>query len=374
MHQHLQAEIGDWIVTHSLAGDTDEAIVAGVCTRLAAAGLPMLRVAVTSDLLDPTDDARGVRWRRDEGAVEDRARPRRRRQRAMAAQPVLPPDRTRAASLRRRLDAAIAAASFRCSTRCRSRAAPTTWRSSAGSERERLGDMEGVIASWATDAPGGYGEAELGLLAAIMRPLALAFMLASAQRTARTIVATYLGDAAAERILVGNIVRGRAEPLHAVVWFSDLVGFTRLSAAMRPEDVLALLNEYAEAQVESIEGHAGHVLKFMGDGILAIFPDDDPARACVRALDAAMVQAERIAALNERRSAAALPVTARTSRCTSASCSTATSAARGGSTSRCSAPPSTRSPASRRCAARSTRRSSCRRRSPRPPAKRAPGW
>jgi adenylate cyclase len=312
MHPHLQAEIGDWIITHSLAGDTDEAIVAGVCTRLAAAGLPMLRVAVTSDLLDPTDDARGVRWRRDEGAVEETyARvPDDAANEQWLLSPFFRLIETRAASLRRRLDASYRRGEFPLLDTLQEQGGTDyvafVCRVGKGT---RLGDMEGVIASWATDAPGGYREADLALLAAIMRPLALAFMLASAQRTARTIVATYLGDAAASRILSGNIVRGRAEPLHAVVWFSDLVGFTRLSAAMRPEDVLALLNEYAEVQVEAIEGNAGHVLKFMGDGILAIFPDDDPARACARALDAATVQAERLAALNERRSAAALPVT-----------------------------------------------------------------
>ena len=85
-------------------------------------------------------------------------------------------------------------------------------------------------------------------------------------------ITTYLGDDAAERVLAGNIVRGRAEPIRAVVWFSDLVGFTRISDAIGPEGVLALLNDYAEAQVEAIEAHGGHVLKFIGDGILAIFP------------------------------------------------------------------------------------------------------
>ena len=73
--------------------------------------------------------------------------------------------------------------------------------------------------------------------------------------------------------------------------------------------MLALLNEYAEAQVEEIEAHGGHVLKFIGDGILAIFPDDETRRACERALDAAARLRRRIAALNERRAAAGLPVT-----------------------------------------------------------------
>ena len=110
-------------------------------------------------------------------------------------------------------------------------------------------------------------------------------------------------------MLAGNIVRGRAEPIRAVVWYSDLVGFTRISDTASADTVLALLNDYAEAQVEEIEAHGGHVLKFIGDGILAIFPHDETMLACKRALDAAAKQRYRIAALNVRRLAAGLPVT-----------------------------------------------------------------
>lgn len=312
MHRLQQTRIGDWIVERALAGDADAAIVGGICERLAAAGLPMLRVAVTSDQLDPTHDARGVRWKREQETVEE-----------AYARDVDPATNDqwlrspfyrlieqRETRLRRRLDASYRRGEFPLLDELQDLGATDYAVFVCGLGRAaRLGDMEGVIASWTTDVPGGYDEADLALLEAIMRPLALAFTLASARRSARTIVATYLGEAAAERILAGNIVRGRAEPIHAVVWLSDLVGFTRLSAAMQPADVLALLNEYAEVQVEAIEGHAGHVLKFMGDGILAIFPDDDPARACARALDAATAQSERVAALNERRRAAALPAT-----------------------------------------------------------------
>src|SRR6185436_4953234 len=114
---------------------------------------------------------------------------------------------------------------------------------------------------------------------------------------------------AALRVLDGNIVRGRAEPIQAVLWFSDLVGFTRISDQVGAGGMLALLNDYAEAQVEAIEAQGGHVLKFIGDGMLAIFPHDNTQAACVSALDAAVDQRRRIAALNERRTAADLPVT-----------------------------------------------------------------
>ena len=125
----------------------------------------------------------------------------------------------------------------------------------------------------------------------------------------RTLIQTYLGSDAAERVLAGNIVRGRAEPIRAVVWFSDLVGYTRISDTSSPGTVLELLNDYAEAQVEEIEAQGGHVLKFIGDGILAIFPQEEMAQACARALDAATNLTSRIATLNVRRAAHGMPVT-----------------------------------------------------------------
>jgi adenylate cyclase len=142
-----------------------------------------------------------------------------------------------------------------------------------------------------------------------MPALTLALTLRTTHRAARTIVATYLGSDAAERVLAGNIVRGRAETIRAVVWFSDLVGSTRIAETTPPEGLLALLNDYAEVEVDVIEAHGGHVLKFIGDGILAIFPGADTTRACTQALDAAASLRERIATLNARRQAAGQPVT-----------------------------------------------------------------
>ncbi len=173
----------------------------------------------------------------------------------------------------------------------------------------RLGDGEGIVASWTTDAPRGFTDAQFDLLAAIMPALTLVFTLRTTNRNARTLITTYLGSDAANRVLAGNIIRGRATPIQAVVWFSDLVGFTRISDTTSAETVLSLLNDYAEAQVEEIEQHGGHVLKFIGDGMLAIFPHDDTASACRHALDAAIEHRYRIAELSRRRAASGLPVT-----------------------------------------------------------------
>ena len=307
-----RSDISDWIVRASLAGREEIEILAGICERLGAAGVPIVRASVASNLLDPTIDARGVRWLRDRGGVEE-AFP---RTDDIAAEeewkrsPFFAVIESGQRMLRRRLDATYRRGEFPMLDGFQDDGATdyVAFVSRIG-QSVRLGEGEGIAASWTTDASTGFGEQQIELLAGILPALTISMILWSTHRAARTLITTYLGSDAAERVLAGNIVRGRAEPIRAVVWYSDLVGFTRISDTSDAATVLALLNDYAEAQVEEIEGHGGHVLKFTGDGILAIFPDDYTPVACKRALDAATGQRSRIAKLNAQRAAGGLPVT-----------------------------------------------------------------
>jgi len=305
-------EITGWIVRAAVAGEGETEILAGVCERLNAAGLSLVRASVACNLLDPTSDARGVRWLRQTGGVEE-AFPRD-DQDWSAENWERSPFRFLVESgervFRRRLDATHARGEFPLLDRFQTEGATDyvafAWRLGEG---VLLGGGEGLVASWSTDAPAGFTETQVELLSRILPTLTLVIVFRTNHRNARTLITTYLGSDAAERVLAGNIVRGRADPIRAVVWHSDLVGFTRISDSESAATVLALLNDYAQAQVEQIEAHGGHVLKFIGDGILAIFPQDDTALACRRALDAAVGLRDRIAALNRRRAAAGLPVT-----------------------------------------------------------------
>jgi adenylate cyclase len=312
MEERVKIEISEWIVRATLAGTSDIEIVDGVCQRLSSAGIPLVRSSVATNLLDPTFDARMVRWIRGQGAVEETVTRRDDSQpnEDWMRSPFFFLVESRQPSLRRRLDATYCPGEFPMLDGFRDQGVTdyVAFAERVG-ESVLLGEGEGMVSSWTTDAPAGFSEAQLEMLAAIMPVLTLAFMLRTTNRAARALITTYLGSDAAERVLAGNIVRGRAQAIRAVVWFSDLIGFTRLSDTLSPDVLLALLNDYAEAQVEEIEANGGHVLKFMGDGILAIFPDDDTTRACKRALDAAANVRRRIAALNERRQAAGLPVT-----------------------------------------------------------------
>ena len=132
-------------------------------------------------------------------------------------------------------------------------------------------------------------------------------------------------------MLSGRIVRGVADRIDAVIWFSDLRGFTRITDTA-PEQVIPLLNDYADVIVSAIHEHGGDVLKLIGDGALAIFAAEDRARACNAALSAAIAARSGVAALN-RAAGGATACRSPTciSGCTSARCSTAMSAAASGS-------------------------------------------
>src|SRR5580692_5202724 len=137
-----------------------------------------------------------------------------------------------------------------------------------------------------TDREGGFSDADVATLERLTLFLGLAIKTASIARIANTLVETYLGRDAGRRVLQGRIARGVADRIKAVLWYSDLRNYTRISASVSPEEIIPLLNDYADAIVSAIHKHSGDVLKLIGDGVLAIFPAEERSRACAAALDA----------------------------------------------------------------------------------------
>ena len=151
--------------------------------------------------------------------------------------------------------------------------------------------------SWTTRRPRGFGDDDMAALEAIRPPLARLAEVYALRRIAATLLNTYVGRDAGERILQGRIRRGDIERIDAVILLSDLRDFTAQSNRLPGEAVIGLLNSYFDCLVPPIEAHGGEVLKFVGDGLLGIFPvAADPREACRGALAAA---AEARAALSE---------------------------------------------------------------------------
>jgi adenylate cyclase len=152
---------------------------------------------------------------------------------------------------------------------------------------------DGLInsSSWTTKQPGGFSDAQLDGLRTVIPPLARLIEIISLRRRAATLLDTYVGNRAGERILGGQIRRGHTDTMDAAIWLSDLRGFTALSDRLPAETVVDILNSYFDCQVSAIRAHGGEVLKFMGDGLLAVFPIDeyvgDVRQVCSRVLEAA---------------------------------------------------------------------------------------
>jgi adenylate cyclase len=145
--------------------------------------------------------------------------------------------------------------------------------------------------SWTTKRPGGFSDDELVTLRRIVTPLARIIEIVNLRRTASILLDTYVGNRAGERILGGQIRRGHTDTMDAAIWLSDLRGFTALSDRLPAEIVVDILNRYFDCQVSAIRNHGGEVLKFMGDGLLAVFPiaeqEDELHLVCARVLEAA---------------------------------------------------------------------------------------
>lgn len=109
-------------------------------------------------------------------------------------------------------------------------------------------------------------------------------------------------QAAEERALAGDVGRVRAEELEMSILFSDICGFTSLSARMEPREVIELLNEYFDVLCPLVKSEGGDIDKFIGDAIMALFPPreghDPPA---VRATRAALAMQESMATFNANR-------------------------------------------------------------------------
>ena len=169
--------------------------------------------------------------------------------------------------------------------------------------------MDCVYSSWTTRDPDGFTDAHVAALQRLAPFLALAVKSVSLARMAGTLMQTYLGRDAGRRVLSGRIVRGVADRIDAVLWFSDLRGFTRITDTT-PEQVIPLLNDYAD--VDRLGDPRPRRRRAQADrrrharDLHRRRPGRAPASA---ALAAAVAARQGVAALNARRAADGLPVT-----------------------------------------------------------------
>jgi adenylate cyclase len=304
------AELTAWITEAGLAGQDETATLTGFCERALALGLPLARANVVIDTLHPIYEGRAFTWtqKRKETRLTEFGRSDERLD-FWERSPFYRLELSGESFLRRRLNAE-AEGEFSIFSDLRAEGMTDYLAITNRFAAEGIiGDMDCVYSSWATDAPQGFRDSDVDDLSRLMPMVALTLKSASLTRIAGTLVETYLGRDAGRKVLGGRIGRGVADRIDAVLWFSDLRNYTRISDSADPEQIIPLLNEYAGAILSAIHGHEGDVLKLIGDGTLAIFTAADRASACHAALAAALEARRAVALVNERRIAANLPTT-----------------------------------------------------------------
>lgn len=159
------------------------------------------------------------------------------------------------------------------------------------------------VISFASDRPGGFAEYEIDLLKDIVPIFALVSEIRVKNRLAKTLLETYVGPHASERILAGATTRGSGVTVKAVIMVCDLRDFAAISDRRPRDEVIDLLNRFFDAACEPVERHGGEILKFMGDGFLAIFPlsEDGAGLRLIGAVKEAEAEISRINTENKER-------------------------------------------------------------------------
>jgi adenylate cyclase len=306
------AKLATWLAKAGLEGRRETALVEGFCNFAAAAGLPLKRAVVFIDTLHPIHEGRSFRWEREkpEASLSEYGRSSdgeaAERWRTSPWFQLL----TDGNSVLRRRIAVDGEVEFPMFTELREASIvdflAMVNRFAADGV---IGEMDCFYSAWMTDRAEGFADDEIAALKRLTPFLGLAIKSASLARIAETLVETYLGRDAGRRVLQGRIARGVTDRIKAVLWFSDLRNYTRISDTAPAEEIIPMLNDYADAIVSAIHENAGDVLKLIGDGVLAIFPAAERAHACSAALDAASAAREAVMALNKRRFEQGLPAT-----------------------------------------------------------------
>ena len=148
-----------------------------------------------------------------------------------------------------------------------------------------------------SDKPGGFSSTDLDRMFLLQFAFTRLVEIHSLRDTAANLLDAYVGRAAGQRILAGEVKRGDGQTIEAVIWYCDLRGFTRASDTLPRDTIIALLNDYFDTMGDIVTNAGGEILKFMGDGMLAIFPVPTPAERAATASTAARAAASAVDAM-----------------------------------------------------------------------------
>ena len=290
-------QVGRWILAEGPTIDSDVELFDELCWRLVGDGVPLWRATLYMGTLHPLIRGVGARWTRELNVIEEFRILHGSEETDEYLKSPIRATIERGTPFRRRLIEEVPGHPLL--SKLRKNGATDYLALALNHTFQRF-----PVVTWSTDRPGGFGDAEIAALEEINPALAAIVDTRAVRRVSANLLDTYLGPQAGRRVLAGQIRRAEGERLRAVIMMTDLRGFTALSDQLSGDEVIELLDDYFDAIATPIEKRKGEVLKFMGDGMLAIFPaedDDDFSASSVHALEAATEVLERLDTINQAR-------------------------------------------------------------------------
>ena len=288
--------IADWLTDGARSTPRPEMVLAHLCDQLVEAGIPLWRVAVFVRTLHPEIMGRRFIWQQDVGVTVTEGLFDLLERDQFLNSPLFAVIKS-GQSIRRQLAGPDNSEEFSIFRELREEGATDYFATPL-----IFTDDSVHVATWSTQQMAGFTNAQIAGIETIVKPFTRVAEIRALLRTATNLLDTYVGHDAGERILAGRIRRGHTEAIHAVIWLSDMRGFTSMADRLPPQVLVDLLNRYFDCQVPAILEHGGEVLKFISDGLLAIFPLAKglagPHEASHRALGAARDAQTNIAAID----------------------------------------------------------------------------
>ncbi|MBA8841765.1 adenylate cyclase [Ochrobactrum sp. RH2CCR150] len=292
-----------WLQQSALNGASLETLAEGFCDQLAAAGVPLMRVHLSFSMLHPLYDALGFTWIRGKGMEIEgfRASASEKDTERFLNSPYFYLLSNNLPHLHREIDPSIPS-EFAVFDELKEIGA-TDYLAFVHSFGE--GDSQGMVGSWTTDVPGGFGDDVVETLLKIQDNLAIAAKMAVLGKLADNVVTTYLGSNAGKRVLSGQIRRGDGETIRAVLVMGDMRQSTNLADQYGRQVYIDTLNEFFDAIAAPFNKNGGEILSFIGDGFLAAYPcgrHREPSEIAARAaMEAVRKAAAAVTDMNDER-------------------------------------------------------------------------
>ena len=279
------AMLMDWMIRRSREAQLPVKTIAQLCDRLVGLGLPLDRYGSSVETLDAEHDAIGRLWLRGLGVTE----------------------RTYVESPDGAGDQSYRQSPFHVAAQTRQWVElwlPDTEDDAFGIVPELkaagfvhylcipIALINGTNAwvTFATRQATGFSASDVAVIARLVPTLAMVIDFRSNWVTLQTLLRTYVGAEPQQAILRGNTKRGQVSTIRSAMLFADMRNSVGHTANLSAEDAVAVFNALFDCLVPPIEAGGGEVLKYIGDGLLAIFREarDNPGcNAAERALMAA---------------------------------------------------------------------------------------